>query len=137
LVLLGILLFLVRRQRVLPTKLRAVVMGLLAGLIGWYCLLPLGCTTSSVPRGPDLSDVTTCTTLFNLPSPNALWAIVVGCLIDQLSEIIESHSGGRSYHSLVGSKSLPRVGGPGQRPKEPVDVYARPTGRPVVHDLTI
>jgi len=69
LILLGMLLILIRRAWVLPSRGVSIFTGGVAGLIAWYCVLPLGCTT------------TACSTLLGLPSPGGAWALLAGSVI--------------------------------------------------------
>jgi len=69
LVLLGILLILIRRAWVLPSRGMSILIGVVAGLTAWYYVLPLGC------------DATACSTLLGLPSPGGGWALLAGCVV--------------------------------------------------------
>jgi hypothetical protein len=94
LILAGFLCLLIRRQRVLPSTLQAVVMGLIAGVIGWYCLIPLGCTSRAIRTGfPDVAGTTTCTTLFNLTPPGDRVAVAAGCLAAIVVAVVSARLG--------------------------------------------
>ena len=99
LILLGVLLILIRRARVLlPSRVMSLLIGGLAGLIVWYCLLPLACTTT---QGGDLASNleslvrlrshTTCSTVFGLTSPGGGWALVIGCVIGLGVGVLTAH----------------------------------------------
>jgi hypothetical protein len=101
LVLLGILLILVRRARVLPSKIMTILIGGVAGLIAWYCVLPLGCTTTDIGDST-LSrlgssvfiehSTTVCSTAFGLRSPGGGWALVIGCVIGLGVGVLTAHA---------------------------------------------
>lgn len=101
LLLLGVLLILIRRARVLPSRVMTILIGGVAGLIAWYCMLPLGCTTTDVGDvtlsglGPPVlvqHSTTMCSTAFGLPSPGGGWALVVGCVIGIGVAIFTAHA---------------------------------------------
>ena len=80
LVLVGILLALIDRARLHPSRAMVVLIGGLAGIIGWYCALPLGCTTTATTVGGATVGGTSCTSIVGLPSSGG-WALMAGGVI--------------------------------------------------------
>jgi uncharacterized membrane protein len=80
-VLIGILLVLLDRDRIRSSQLVAVLIGGVAGLVAWYLVLPLGCTTTAVPLGSTTVASASCTTLLGVPSPGGLWALIAGSVV--------------------------------------------------------
>jgi len=80
LLLLGILLIVIRRAWVLPSRGMSILIGGVAGLIAWYCVLPLGCTTTG------------CSTLLGLPSPGGAWALLAGGVIGLGVGLLTAHA---------------------------------------------
>ena len=101
LVLLGVLLVLIRRARVLPSKIMTALIGGMAGLVAWYCVLPLGCTTTDIGDSTlsrlgssvvTQHSTTVCSTVFGLPSPGGGWALVIGSVIGLVAVIFTAHA---------------------------------------------
>ena len=81
LVLAGILFVLMDRLAFRPSRVLPILIGALAGLIGWYCLLPLGCTTSAGLVGGSVVENTSCSTILGVPGLGGLGAAIVGFVV--------------------------------------------------------
>ena len=95
LVLVGTLLALIDRARLHPSRVMVVLIGGLAGIIGWYCTLPLGCTTTATTVGGATVGSTSCMSIVGVPSSGG-WALIAGGVVGLGAGVLAARISARS-----------------------------------------